>query len=562
MPDNISKSYFLKKSSFKRPEAYGTPDRVIWNYAFYVRKSSDEPESRSIKNQIKRLEQYMRTIAGQDASGAEYVFCGVYQDEDETGTDSHRAGFQRLLRDMGPRLNMIAVTDLSRLSRNTSESLHYVRTLFVAQNVRFVSTQLPAIDSYHDPMSIYSIEVPITSMFNEEHCRQTSFKVRDSFDASRKRGEFISSFVAYGFQKDPNDKHRLIQDPEAVAVIRMMRDWLLSGLNAPGIAQRLNERGIYNPTAYKHSKGLKYSHRGEMDCSPLWRSDTVKNILVRPINVGTLIMGTRKTVSYLVHETVAVPPDEWYVHENAVEPIFTEEEQREIIARLETATRCAPGARKSNGPYLFSGFLRCAECGKAMVRKSYKSGRYIYYICSSYKNFKTCTGHTIRHDTLERAVLISLQKQIAVAVSMEDMLAAMEKAPAVPCQSSALDCAADARQRELDKVRAYKLGLYQDYKDGIITRSEYDSYKEDYRQKEAALQTVLDSLKAQKNPLQTIAESHPLAESFRQYRNIQNLSRELLSGLVEKIIVHEDRSITIKLKYADEYQRLIENLEK
>ena len=47
--------------------------------------------------------------------------------------------------------------------------------------------------------------------------------------------------------------------------------------------------------------------------------------------------------------------------------------------------------------YLFSGFLRCADCGKAMNRKTISQPyrNYYYYICSTFKKQHSgaCTKH-------------------------------------------------------------------------------------------------------------------------------------------------------------------------
>ena len=46
-------------------------------------------------------------------------------------------------------------------------------------------------------------------VLNENHCAETSDKVREVFDMKRRNGEHIGSFAAYGYVKDPNDKNAL-----------------------------------------------------------------------------------------------------------------------------------------------------------------------------------------------------------------------------------------------------------------------------------------------------------------------------------------------------------------
>ena len=59
-----------------------------------------------------------------------------------------------------------------------------------------------------------------------------------------------------------------------------------------------------------------------------------------------------------------------------------------------------------------SGFVRCADCQKAMRRKTARG--ITYYACRSYTDKRICSKRSIRQDKLESAVLAALQMQIAL----------------------------------------------------------------------------------------------------------------------------------------------------
>ncbi len=61
--------------------------------------------------------------------------------------------------------------------------------------------------------------------------------------------------------------------------------------------------------------------------------------------------------------------------------------------------------------HLFAGFLRCADCGKSMSRKTARG--IVYYTCSTYrrKSKTACTKHTIREDRLRSQVAQALGVQ-------------------------------------------------------------------------------------------------------------------------------------------------------
>lgn len=236
------------------------PKRKVFHYIRYLRKSNDEPESVSIRNQSDVTKSMIEEIIRKDADN-DYIDEGVFADENYSGTDSERPDFKRLLKKLAiGEVNMVIVTDLSRLSRNTAESINYIQGMFVALDVRFVSYQLPNLDTYLEPDRIYSIEIPMQSIMNENHCAETSAKVRRSLDRMKKDGKFVGAFAGYGWKKDLNDKHKLLLDEEPVSVMHQMRDWLFEGKSTVQIANMLNERKILNRSGYKKSKGLNFQN--------------------------------------------------------------------------------------------------------------------------------------------------------------------------------------------------------------------------------------------------------------------------------------------------------------
>ena len=100
----------------------------------------------------------------------------------------------------------------------------------------------------------------------------------------------------------------------------------------------------------------------------------------------------------------------------------TKEEQEKLISCLKRDTRTSPN-NKAKELYLFSGYLKCADCGRAVIRKPCRD--YVYYVCSTFKRFGKiggCTKHTIRHEKLEGAVLTAIQQQVNIAVNLQEMM--------------------------------------------------------------------------------------------------------------------------------------------
>ena len=181
--------------------------------------------------------------------GDEYMIVDEYVDDGISGTtDDERDDFQRMLSDIKcGRINCVIVKDLARSFRNYSDQGYYLDDWFPRYNVRFISLFHQSLDSYKDPQNMRSIAVPIQGVLNENHCAETSDKVREVFDMKRRNGEHIGSFAAYGYIKDTNDKNALVIDEQAAAVVREIFSMFLDGMSKNAIVRYLNDHGILCP---------------------------------------------------------------------------------------------------------------------------------------------------------------------------------------------------------------------------------------------------------------------------------------------------------------------------
>ena len=108
----------------------------------------------------------------------------------------------------------------------------------------------------------------------------------------------------------------------------------------------------------------------------------------------------------------------------------------------------------------------------------------------------------------------------------------------------------------------YKQSIYQDWKDGEITHTDYRHMSEDYERQMQAIKTVLDNLTAEQAELENgIDTENPFLVTFKKFENIDKLTREVLIELVEQIKVHENGNISVKFKFADELRRIMEYIE-
>ena len=433
-----------------------------------------------------------------------------------------------------------------------------VPSILVAGGSNFPVRKKEKQNRADDTASVSSIIVPITNVMNDQYCYQTSKKIRQVFDYKRRNGQYIGAFAPYGYVKHPKDKHRLIIDPDAAEIVKLIFSLFLKGTSKRAIALYLNEHGIPSPSAYKLQKGIPVSTRGYDD--PMWGARMIHSILTNPTYTGDLAQGRSRVKSYKVHEVESVPREEWVEVAGTHEPIIDYETFDKVQALLQRDTRTSPKGREV---HLFSGFLKCADCGRAITR-SVGNNNNVYYACSTYKNRSrtACTMHSIKHNRLEAAVLFAVQQQVHLAVSYSEMIARINTAPVKKSQSIRLEELIASKERELAKISRYKQSLYQDWKDGEITQQDYRDMKADYERQTIALTDVLARLNAERAELANgVKSEHPALVAFTKHQNIDQLSRELLVELIDHIKVYENGNISVRFKFADEFRRIAEYIE-
>ncbi|HWR24512.1 MAG TPA: recombinase family protein [Feifaniaceae bacterium] len=520
----------------------GPPPRV-WNAALYVRLSREDggDVSLSVQNQSQRLLAYLQE------KREELLFAGLYVDDGFTGTDTNRAAFQRMLLDIrARRVNCVVVKDLSRLSRNYIEAGHYMEHLFVELDVRFISLELPALDSFRAPEMMNSMLVPLQNVINDDFCRQTSIKVRSVLQNKRKSGEFTGAFAPYGYQKDPRNKHRLIIDGEAADVVRSIFRWYaLDGMSKRGVAKRLNGTGVPNPAQYKKERGLNYRNPHAAENDGLWSAATVANILKNPTYLGHMVQGRSRVKSYKVHTQVRVPRAEWTEVKNTHAPIVNEALFRQAQERNAGNTKTAP--RKDAAPP-FSGLVRCAGCNKAMTRRVSKG--HAYYACRTYREKSACSRHSIREDALADAVRAAVRALLAGAWSAEESGVFKRDAhtPSPRAHRKRLEQELQKSLRALD-------GLYADYRSGEFSREEYLRMKNSFRERAARAQTAMERLDEEIREEQAgLEKKRAFLNSLAEPEKGALPDRGLLVTLIRAVYVQEDGGVCIAFRCADPFR--------
>lgn len=517
--------------------------------------SGEKLESDSISNQRLLIHDYLK-------KHPEIVVVKEYCDDGYSGATFERPEFQKMMDAVKVgEIDCIVVKDLSRFGREYIDSGNYLQKIFPALGVRFIAIN-DNYDNAQPGAADNELVLPFKNLMNDSYCRDISIKVRTNLDVKRRNGQFVGSRVVFGYLRSPDNKNQLVVDPEAAQVVQDIFKWKIEGLSPAQIADRLNDSGVLSPIEYKRANGSKQRTAFQTKKQALWSAVAIYRILKNEVYTGTLVQGKTTTPNHKVKKTVVKDESEWARTENAHEAIIASA-QFDLVQRLMMDdTRSPVGAK---GVHPFSGKIFCADCESAMVRKVSRSGdnEYAYFICGGNKNDRHfCSSHSIKESLVFDTVLAVIQAHIAVALNMAD---AMKQIDSLAWENRELEKIAakiSFQEEIIDKNRRLKTGAYEDFRTQMLTRDEYETFKAEFDKKIREAQDAIMKLHSDRNSIMGgLSQQQGWLSQFREYANIQEITRSVVVSLIDRIIIHEDKEIEVCLMHGDKFAAIVEFME-
>ncbi len=510
----------------------------VAGYLRLSREDGDRPESDSILSQQRMIEDYC-------THHPEFRVVGFYPDDGFTGTNFNRPSFQRMIEDIQKGdVDCVICKDLSRFGRDYIDMGHYLERYFPSHGVRFIAIN-DGVDSLSGP---YDMLLPLKNVFNTQYAKDISGKVRSAFKVKQSRGEFVGAFASYGYLKDANHRNKLVVDPVAAEVVQKIFQLAASGMGQIRIAQQLNSEKIPCPSEYKRQMGERYSNCHKLDSTCYWTYATIHRMLQNQMYRGDMVQG--RAVRPTMHgKAKAVPSDQWAVVENTHEAIIDQTTWDTVQAQISRNTKTLD-FNKNVG--IFAGFLRCGDCGRAMVKTTW--GGRTRYTCGSYRRYGSdvCTKHYIPHKDLEELILEDLNQIIS---SISDLKGLAESSCPPPKSLQQSEASRKRLEGALERVLRMKKSTYEDYRDGLITRGDFQRYQQDYSQQEENLRHQLaQSVETEEeSPL-----AQPWVEELLRLGRLTELDRPTVAQIIEVIKIYEDNRVEITYRFSEELRLLLE----
>ena len=514
--------------------------------ALYERLSRDDfgkdddqqRESNSISNQKAMLEEF----------AARQGFTNIvhFTDDGISGTCFDRPGFLAMMKEVeAGNVEYLCIKDMSRMGRD------YLKVGQIMEILRQRGVRLIAINDGVDSARGDDDFTPFRNIMNEYYARDTSRKIRSTFQSKGKSGKHLTGTVIYGYLWNEARDQWLV-DPEAAEVVKRIFAMTIDGYGPYQIASKLKEEKVLIPSAYlaRHGEGVN-KNKTFKDVYG-WGSSTICNILEKREYLGhTINFKTRK--HFKDKKSHYVPEDEWTIFENTHEAII-DQQTFDLVQKIRGNVRRYPDGWGEAAP--LTGLLYCADCGgKMYVHRTNNGKRISQYTCSQYTKVPCGTLCKTQH-RINEDVVLSLVSEMLKAIAeyakhdRAEFVRVMQEAQSsqqtaeVRKQRTRL---ATAKQR-VSELEVLLCKIYEDNILGKLSDSRYATLDAQYEKEQSELTAEISVLeKAVKSYEKHEKDADRFIALIDKYENFDKLTIAMLNEFIEKILVHErDRKGSIQ----------------
>ena len=502
--------------------------------ASYCRVSTDKDDQ---ANSFESQQRYFKEYIDRQPDWELYE---IYADKGITGTSTKkRVKFNQMINDahMG-KFNIIITKEVSRFSRNILDTISYTRELkAVGVYVIFLNDGIATFDADAE------LKLSIMGSLAQEESRKTSVRVKWGQTRRMEQGVvFGRSMLGY----DVKDGKMAI-NPEGAEIVKLI--FHKYGNEKKGtsvIARELREAG------YKSYTG-----------NTKWSNTHIIKILKNEKYVGDLVQKKTITPDYLTHaKKYNHGEEELICIKNHHEPIIERELWNLVQEELVKRNLHTDYGKGHSNRYVFSGKIKCGECGAGFVsrQRKRKDG-------SNYKRWGCITAANegrVHRDSRGNEVGCDIGRQLRDELAMDMLKQSLSTIPMdtkwiinnvvsiamdaiINCERGDGD-SEEKLQYEMEQIMEKKQNVLDTFFSKNITKEEMQMMNQRYDKQIGELQERLEAVKARE-------QIHYEMGSLKS--DIQKQVTDMVSGLTEseifyknmldRMIVYPDQRVEVKL---------------
>ncbi len=334
-----------------------------------------DPEG-SLKSQLQRLRTYIET---RRASGVVVEEVKTYTvPEGVSGKTLRRKDIEEAISDIeAGRINVLIVTELSRLSRSVLDFLKFAE--FLDQHGCGLVSLKQQFDTTTPHGKLLVTVCVALAQFERE---LTSVRTSENMRARAERGLYNGGCRLLGYDPNPDEKTRPCINEQEAAIVRLAFDLYEEMASDTKVADALNEKG-YRTKSYT-------SRRGHAKGGRPWTINAVANMLNNATFAGLREVNKKKKGK---DQSALSERDRYRVVQGVWEAIIAPEQfERVQKIRAENARTKRSIATPTRHNWVLKGILVCDECGTTLEPSwgTSQSGEVHYYYRHSRRAPKSC----------------------------------------------------------------------------------------------------------------------------------------------------------------------------
>ncbi len=506
-------------------------------------------ESESIANQRTLLYRYIKSRREFDLyEPVEFV------DDGYSGTNGNRPSFERMIESLkNGEADVVICKDFSRFFRDYVEIGDYLERIFPFLGVRFIAVN-DGYDSDDYKGSTAGMEVVMKYIVYAYYSRDLSQKIKTVMRTRKSKGEFVASQTPYGYMKSPEEKRKMVPNPDTAPIVRKIFDLALDGKKSNEIAVFLNDCKIETPSAYymrMNPDSKKFRGTSSEAC---WTALNVRDILKRREYTGVMVTNNRRWKGLDNPRTVRLDESEWKVIPDCHEAIVSEaefEEAQKIFRKVRKA-------EKLPNQYLLRRLIHCGNCGRSMERQKHNPAVY-YHCCKSSANKETScpVGERFYEKELERVVQNDLLEKLRLLVEADERL--RETVASAKGTEENLRFRLDQIEKRLKQISLNRTGAYERYADGALSRDLYLAERDRLYAEAGTLTEEKDKL--EKELLSLVrSKNQDMTDTVQKAKEVlsaSELTNDMLLFFIDRVNVYTGMRVEIIYRFSDEIAEAI-----
>lgn len=526
--------------------------------AIYARLSFESEANRE-RDTVETQISYIKSFVSEQT---DMIIADVYVDRSISGTSFDRPEFDRMMQDIRKgKINTVITRDLSRLGRNYIESGNYIERVFPFLDVRYIAIT----DDFDTARPGTDLSMPLKNIVNEFYSKDLSKKVETGKRTIWTQGGFSEGTVPYGYKRLEDGSRRLIIDEDVYENVERIFRMFLEGKGYNQIANALEAEDILSPPKYRF---MKKGNIEQAKKSRAWHPSHVKEILTGEYYIGNIVHGKQRKALDTRRKNVRTNKDNWVrvegTHEALIDKEIFEKTQERIeqirVTHLEGMKPREDLPKIPENKFVYKIF--CGECEAAMTMRRFghrNSG--FRYTCKRHQhNVKDCDNKvSFIHQDMEKVVFDVIHQHMVLCIDKMKLVQELNQRKENVMQYEVYGKEIARLHKEEKRINANKSGLYEDYRDSLITAEELCQYQKEYELQIQLIEKNIDEmLLRQKRYEKNFHINEDWENIVNKYFKKRKLTKELVNTFVSKILCYKDNNIEVQLVYDDFLKELME----